>query len=66
MKPIYANFQPAVNHQSLDKSAPFSSADNKTALFLHLQKKLDFPGAEFLSLNARFRTMRGGGYWSRK
>ena len=29
MKLIWANFQPAINRQSLDKSAPFSSADTK-------------------------------------
>ena len=27
MKLIWANFEPAINRQSLDKSAPFSSAD---------------------------------------
>ena len=70
MKLIQANFRPAVNRQSLDKSAPFSSADAQTTFFFSEKIILnidfvstDFSGAHFLALKARFCTVWTGGYW---
>ena len=64
MKLIWANFQPARIRQSVDKFAPFSSADTKTiSLIWNLNidfAKTSFRGADFLALDACFRTIWTG------
>ena len=58
MKLIWANFQPTIIRQTVDKPAPFSSADTKTTFFFHSHLKLNidfaktsFRGADFLALD---------------